>query len=72
MRTSFLLPAAELAAKVEWEGGIIPALEYGIRYQHIEDPEVARLWAELEQRHDELAPLVTQLEKLLFGSQDSN
>jgi hypothetical protein len=56
----------ELARKVEWEGGIIGALEYGIRSGEIDDPEVAALWRGMETIYDQLRPCVRAANRLLF------
>ncbi len=47
-----------LAQKIRWEGGLWAALEYGIKADHIEDPELAELWARLEHSYREIAPLI--------------
>lgn len=52
------LNQALLAQKIRWEGGLIGALSYGIHADDIEDPELARLWAELERLYNELEPLL--------------
>lgn len=38
----------EVANKVDWEGGLLDALYWGIRADMIEDQELAEAWAELE------------------------
>ena len=40
MRTTKVMTAKDLANKVHWEGGVVSALEYGIRSDEIDDPEV--------------------------------
>ena len=52
----------ELAKKVRWEGGALDAIEYGIRSEQIDDPELRELWRDLEDRYRALTPLVTQIE----------
>lgn len=54
-----------LAEKVDWEGGVIEALEYGIRSGDIADPEVATVWRRVEQLWSELRPAVRQIERTL-------
>jgi len=34
----------ELRAKVDWEGGVQEAIQYGIMAEDIDDPKVAELW----------------------------
>jgi hypothetical protein len=57
-----------LASKVEWEGGVLAALEYGIRSDLIQDADIRTLWQDLETRYLELTPIVDQLEQLLAKS----
>lgn len=42
------MTAEELREKIDWEGGVWGALQYGITSHDIEDHELARRWAELE------------------------
>ncbi|MCT1411676.1 hypothetical protein [Corynebacterium sanguinis] len=37
----------EMLKRIVWEGGAFEALEYGIKVEHFEHPELKRLWAEL-------------------------
>lgn len=55
------ISAKRLADKVEWEGGVLAALEYGIRSEQIDDSELRSLWSDLEQRYRSLTPLVSQI-----------
>jgi hypothetical protein len=48
---------------VDWEGGIIATLDYGIRSEQIADPEVAAMWHEAEKIYDELAPVLVELDR---------
>jgi hypothetical protein len=54
-----------LAHKVQWEGGVLGALQYGIQSDQIADPELARAWAEIERLYGQLAPKVADLERRL-------
>lgn len=47
-----------LASKIEWEGGIVSALEYGIRSGDIEDSDLRVRWRTMEMLWDELRPLI--------------
>jgi hypothetical protein len=49
-----------LAQKVRWEGGLLAALDYGIKSDDIADPELAALWARLERTYADLAPLLDE------------
>lgn len=55
----------QLANKIDWEGGIIAAIEWGIHAGDIEDPEVASLWAEIEVGYSLLYPAFSRLNELL-------
>ena len=59
---------AELAAKVEYEGGTFEALKYGIRSSDIADPEIAALWHDLEERYQALSPICWKIDSLLGSS----
>lgn len=60
MNEQVKLSAEALAQKIRWEGGLWSALEYGIHAADIEDPEIADLWARLEVRYLDLAPLLDE------------
>lgn len=62
------LTLRRLAERVEWEGGVIEALEYGIHSGDIDDPEVATVWRRMEQLWLELRPAVRQIERTLDGA----
>jgi hypothetical protein len=55
----------ELARKVEWEGGALGALEFGIVFQDIDDPVLRDLWKNLQDRYRALTPLVRDIERRL-------
>ena len=55
----------ELAKKVRWEGGALDAIEYGIRSEQIDDPELRELWRALEESYRALTPLVSKIETRL-------
>jgi hypothetical protein len=50
-----------LAQKIRWEGGILAALEYGINSDDIDDPGLSELWQQLDQRYQEIAPLLDEM-----------
>jgi len=62
----------EFAGKVDWEGGVTDALEYGLSEQFLnrDDPacrELHDLWAEARRVfRDEFDPLVSRINELLF------
>lgn len=50
-----------LRRKVNWEGGVVGALEYGISWQGIDDPELSELWHMVEEAYEALTPIVTRI-----------
>jgi hypothetical protein len=50
----------DLSRKIRWEGGILAALDYGIRAADVADPEVRKLWARLERSYRTLEPLLDE------------
>jgi hypothetical protein len=60
---------AAVAGKIEWEGGIMEALDYGIRSGDMPDDELRDAWDKLEKAHAAMAPLVAFVEDLLDGTE---
>lgn len=56
---------SDLAAKVDWEGGIFEALEYGITADEMPDDELRVLWADLERRYSEAQETLTAIFDIL-------
>ena len=56
-----------VAAKIEWEGGIVTALDYGIKAADMPegDTELAEAWDRLETAWHRLEPLVAVVETML-------
>jgi len=54
------MSADRLAQKIRWEGGLMAALEYGIRAEQIDDPALADLWARLQRSYREISPLLAE------------
>jgi hypothetical protein len=52
-----------IAHKVDWEGGLLAALQYGVRSEQIADPELAAKWAVVEKLYAQLMPLVYEIER---------
>ena len=55
----------ELASKVEWEGGVEGALDYGVTSDDIEDPQLSALWAKATEAHAVLQYIVADINKIL-------
>lgn len=62
------LSTIELARIVQGEGGVIGALDYGIRSSDIEDPEMASLWRRMEDLYDQLRPAVSMAQRVLYSA----
>lgn len=54
-----------LAYKIRWEGGVMAALDYGLRSDDIDDPDLRAAWHRLQSLHAELRPLVRDFERRL-------
>lgn len=57
----------EFAAKVEWEGGVTEALEYGLRENEMDDsdPAFQTAWAVLREQWDIVRPHIDKVEQIL-------
>ena len=57
----------EFASKVEWEGGVIDALEYGLRETEMDgsDPAFQTAWAALREQWDVIRPYIDKVEQIL-------
>jgi hypothetical protein len=56
---------ADVKAKVEWEGGIVATLNYGLRSEDIADPALAKLWAEAIAINRDLDSVVAEIREAL-------
>jgi len=58
---------AALAGKIEWEGGLMEALDYGIKTEMMPegDAELIEAWAKLEAAYRAVEPLADAVGKLL-------
>jgi hypothetical protein len=54
-----------LAHKINWEGGVLATLDYGLRPEDIEDQQLRTAWAELRELYARIRPLVKSFEQLL-------
>ena len=59
-----MMTEKEFANKIEWEGGIIGALEYGLKHTDLEDQVsmLAARWRYLDEKWAELQPAIKQVE----------
>ena len=61
-----------LAAKIEWEGGLMEALDYGITTEMMPegDAELAEAWTKLEASFKETSKLADVVQDLLDAEDD--
>ncbi len=66
------LSVADVAAKVEWEGGLVETIAYyGLPASEIADPRLAELWATAATAFDaHLLPVLDEIERLLDEAVD--
>ena len=59
----------DLAAKIDWEGGIAEAVAYGIKHTDIPDghPDLAAAWARLEDVHAEMECLCDEIHPMIYA-----
>jgi hypothetical protein len=56
-----------LASKIDWEGGLLDAIDYGIKATDMPegDDELAKAWKKLEDAYSEVVPHAAQVSALL-------
>jgi hypothetical protein len=54
-----------LAYKINWEGGVLATLDYGLRPEDIADEDLRAVWTELHALHGRMRPLIKDLERQL-------
>jgi hypothetical protein len=55
------------ASKVEWEGGILEALDYGLKPTDVVKGTVREAWTRLYQLWQQIEPIVEEVDRLLDG-----
>lgn len=53
---------ASLRNKIEWEGGVIGALEYGVRDDDIDDDDLSDMWYEIQTKYEVLESDIAEFE----------
>lgn len=58
---------AEVAEKIDWEGGLVAALEYGLTENDMPegDAELRATWTKLREGWEQLRPVVADIRKML-------
>ncbi|MFN8628846.1 MAG: hypothetical protein U0838_00565 [Chloroflexota bacterium] len=59
------LDARELARLVRAHGGILGAIEYGVRSSEIDDPELATAWRQIERQYQSMRPGLSVVGRVL-------
>jgi hypothetical protein len=55
------------ASKVEWEGGIFEALDYGLKPSDAPKGPIRDAWARLYQAWQQISPIADEVSRLLDG-----
>lgn len=57
----------EFIAKISWEGGVMSALEYGLKWTDLEDQstELAQRWRRLQDAYSNFRPAIEQVEAVI-------
>jgi phage terminase large subunit-like protein len=57
----------DFAAKIQWEGGVVEALDYGLKATDLKDPdtELGRTWAALDAQWTLMHPLADKADALV-------
>lgn len=57
----------EFIAKIEWEGGVLDALEYGLRAEDLDDsdPELKGAWSDLRNDWVNFEPALRNVEEMV-------
>ena len=61
------MTAADFASKVEWEGGVMEALDYGLKPAHAPEGPIREAWTRLYQVWQQLSPIADEVSRLLNG-----
>lgn len=60
----------DVARKVEWEGGVAEAIEYGIRSESIDDPALSNLWEQAETAYEQYEQFERLIDDILWAVDD--
>ncbi len=55
------------AGKVEWEGGIFEALDYGLKPADVVEGPLREAWTRLYQLWQQISPIADEVNRLLDG-----
>jgi hypothetical protein len=63
---------AQLRNKIDWEGGVVEAMDYGIRDSDIDDEDLSELWYEMQVEWDVLSANISDFMDLLNSKLDDS
>lgn len=61
------MTAADFASKVAWEGGVMEALDYGLKPSDAPEGPIRDAWTRLYQLWQQLDPIADEVSRLLDG-----
>lgn len=56
---------SDFIAKIEWEGGVVGALEYGLTSNDVEPGELQNAWKELEKAWVPMQDAIEEVQSLI-------
>ena len=59
------LGTKDIAGLVRTYGGVLGAIEYGVRSADIADPEIANAWSEIERQYRQMSPNLSVVARIL-------
>lgn len=62
-----LMTEEEFAGKIEWEGGVLEALSYGLKWESCEPGELRTMWKSLQAAYDGIHPLLQNVYEYFDG-----
>jgi hypothetical protein len=66
------MTAADFAGKVEWEGGVTSALDYGLKPADAPEGPIRDAWTRAYQLWEQLDPIIGEINRLLEGVEGSD
>lgn len=60
-----LMSESDFVAKINWEGGIVGALEYGLKSSDLEPGELRDAWKELEKAWSKMQEPMDEVQSLI-------
>jgi len=60
----------EVAAKVDWEGSLTEALEYGLRADDMPDEDLAAAWSVMQDAYRDFSAAADDVEAILNGDDE--